>query len=256
MVILEVRDIHKEFGGVRALSGVFLGLEEGRITSLIGPNGAGKTTLFNIIGGLLEPSRGSVLYRGREITGLTPHRIARLGVGRTFQDPRVFRNLSSLENVMSGFPGRGWEDPFYSLLRGQRLLEGLKERGQSLLGLVELGDKREDRAWTLSYGQQRFLSIARTLATRAEILLMDEPSVGLDGEGVSALKEILRHLVDREGRTVLLVEHNMDVVMDISDQVILMVEGKVVASGTPSEIKASPLVIEAYLGVRYVAGDH
>ncbi len=256
MTILEVRSIHKEFGGVCALSDVSFNIDEKKITSLIGPNGAGKTTLFNIISGLLEPNRGSIFYRGQEITGLAPHRVARLRIGRTFQDPRIFRNLAVIENVVSGFPQRGLEDPIFSLLRGGYLPKDLLERSRALLRLVGLDEKAGDKAWALSYGEQRFLSVARTLATQAEFLLMDEPSVGLDASGILSLKKLLRQLIDNEGKTVLLVEHNMDVVMDISDKVVLMVEGKVVAEGTPTEIKTTPLVIEAYLGVRYVTEDH
>jgi ABC-type branched-subunit amino acid transport system ATPase component len=252
---LEIRGVSKEFGGLRALDGVEFDIEAGKITSLIGPNGAGKTTLFNIISGLVAPTEGAIFYRDRRITGLAPHRIARSGVGRTFQDPRVYRNLAVLENVISAHPQKGLEDPIFSLVKGGSLPDGVAARSRGLLKLVGLDEKAGQKAWALSYGEQRFLSIARALATQADLLLMDEPTVGLDVAGVLGLKRLLRRLVDAEGKTVLLVEHNMDVVMDISDKVVLMVEGKVVAQGTPDEIKATPLVIEAYLGVRYAAQD-
>jgi ABC-type branched-subunit amino acid transport system ATPase component len=254
--VLEVADVHLSFGGVKALNGVSLTVDQGSVTSLIGPNGAGKTTLFNVVSGLLQPTRGSVRFQGREFVGLPPHAVARLGIGRGFQDPRVFRNLSVLENVLSGIPQPATENPLRALFGFDHAQRGAAaKRAQELLGFVGLAAKARDAAWTLSYGEQRFLSLARTLATPASLLLLDEPTVGLDAESIDKLLALLRRMVREDGRTVLLVEHNMDVVMGISDKVVLMVEGKEVAAGTPGAISENPLVLEAYLGVRFAAAS-
>ena len=252
--MLEVADVHLSYGGVKALNGVSLTVEQGTVTSLIGPNGAGKTTLFNVVSGLLRPTRGSVRFQDREFVGLPPHAVARLGIGRGFQDPRVFRNLNVRDNVLAGITQPATENPLRALFgfdRAQR--EAAAERAQELLRFVGLATKAREAAWTLSYGEQRFLSLARTLATPASLLLLDEPTVGLDAESIDKLLALLRRMVQEDGRTVLLVEHNMDVVMGISDKVVLMVEGKEVAAGTPGEIGENPLVLEAYLGVRFAA---
>ena len=250
--MLTVSDVRVSYGGVKALAGASLTVAEGQITSLIGPNGAGKTTLFNVVSGLVRPTAGSVRFLDHELIGLPPHAIARLGVGRAFQDPRVFRNLSALDNVLAGIPQPASENPLRALIgldRGPR--RAAVERARELLAFVGLAAKAHEQAWTLSYGEQRFLSLARTLATPARLLLLDEPTVGLDGDSIEALLGLLGRMVRDESRTVLLVEHNMDVVMRISDRVSLLVEGQDVAAGTAAEIAQSPLVLEAYLGVRY-----
>jgi ABC-type branched-subunit amino acid transport system ATPase component len=250
--VLEVADVHVSYGGVKALNGVSLAVAQGQITSLIGPNGAGKTTLFNVVSGLLRPARGSVRFQGRELVGLPPHAVARLGIGRGFQDPRVFRNLSALDNVLAGIVQPATENPLRALVgldRAQRAAAA--KRARELLGFVGLAVRAREPAWALSYGEQRFLSLARTLATPASLLLLDEPTVGLDSDSIDKLLALLRRMVEEEGRTVLLVEHNMDVVMGISDQIVLLVEGKEVAAGTAAEISQNPLVLEAYLGVRF-----
>ena len=250
--MLEVRDVSVSYDGVRALNGASLTVEPGQITSLIGPNGAGKTTLFNAISGLVRTTGGSVTFEEHELLGLPPHAVARLGLGRAFQDPRVFRNLSALENVLAGIPQPATENPLRALVG----LDGAsrraaRERADELLAFVGLSAKARDQAWTLAYGEQRFLSLARTLATPARLLLLDEPTVGLDRDSVARLLDLLVRMVREEGRTVLLVEHNMDVVMGISDKIVLLVEGKDVAVGPPDEIQRNPLVLEAYLGVRF-----
>jgi len=254
--MLDVGDVHVHFGGVRALNGASLQVAAGQITSLIGPNGAGKTTLFNVISGLLRPAAGSVRFQDREIVGLPAHTVARLGVGRTFQDPRVFPNLSALENVLAGIRQSASENPLRALLG----LDGkeraaARDRAHALLRFVDLEAKAHDQCWTLGYGEQRFVSLARTLASPAHLLLLDEPTVGLDGDSVDKLLGLLTRMVREESRTVLLVEHNMDVVMGISDKIVLMVEGKDVAVGTPAEVGENPLVLEAYLGVRFAAAS-
>ncbi|MFL5335951.1 MAG: ABC transporter ATP-binding protein [Geminicoccaceae bacterium] len=254
MGMLDVADVHVSYDGVKALNGACLTVAEGQITSLIGPNGAGKTTLFNVVSGLVQPTAGSVRYAGHELVGRAPHAVARLGVGRAFQDPRVFRNLSALENVLAGVPHSASENPLRALLGLDRPRQrAAVERAHELLAFVGLAAKAREAAWTLSYGEQRFLSLARTLAMPARLLLLDEPTVGLDDDSISALLRLLGRMVREEGRTVLLVEHNMDVVMGISDRIALLIEGKDVAVGTPSEIAQNPLVLEAYLGVRFVA---
>jgi branched-chain amino acid transport system ATP-binding protein len=235
MSILAVESITVNFEALRALSNVSFSVEEGSITSLVGPNGAGKTTVFNVISGLIRPSAGKIRFEGRRIDRLEPHEVARAGIGRTFQDPRVFKGMSVLGNAMVGARLRA-SRPLYALLRDRTTREEWKNAQESL-----------------SFPEQRFLSLARTLCSEPKVLLLDEPTVGLDRRAIAWFIRRLRELIARTGITVLLIEHNMDVVMGISDQVHLMVQGEVVASGTTADIRKHEKMIEAYLGDRYVA---
>ncbi len=252
--ILELDNVSISFGGLRALDGVSLRVTPGQVTSLIGPNGAGKTTVFNIICGLLAPSSGDVRFRGRSLLGLPPHRIALEGIGRTFQDPRVFKQLSVLDNVLLGMPGQPGERLLPAILWPRAMREDLAqrvERARAILAEIGLLERANELAGNLSYGQQRFLSLARVMAMDAPLLLMDEPSVGLhEGEIRQLQRQILR-LVREQGRTVLLIEHNMDVVMSISEQIILLVQGRVVAAGPPLDMQRNPTLLVAYLGSAY-----
>ncbi len=249
--VLETRGVSRWFAGLRAVDDVSLSVAEGKITSLIGPNGAGKTTLFNLVSGLLRPSAGDIFYRGRSIHRLPPHRVAHLGLGRAFQEPRVFPALTVLDTIRVALPGQTGEHWAAALLGGARLRreeEHTLRRGREILNFVGLADREDELARNLSFGQQRFLAIGRLLAMGADLLLMDEPTVGLHGEEIRRLVTLLRHLVREQGKTLLLIEHNMDVVMELSDQVMLLVEGRIVASGPPAAIREDPTLVRAYLG--------
>jgi branched-chain amino acid transport system ATP-binding protein len=255
MSILAVESITVNFEALRALSNVSFSVEEGSITSLVGPNGAGKTTVFNVISGLIRPSAGKIRFEGRRIDRLEPHEVARAGIGRTFQDPRVFKGMSVLGNAMVGARLRA-SRPLYALLRDRTTREEWKnahERACQLLADLGLGERLGEDVESLSFPEQRFLSLARTLCSEPKVLLLDEPTVGLDRRAIAWFIRRLRELIARTGITVLLIEHNMDVVMGISDQVHLMVQGEVVASGTTADIRKHEKMIEAYLGDRYVA---
>ncbi len=253
--ILELRDVAVRFGGLRAVDGASLAVLSGQVTSLIGPNGAGKTTIFNLVCGLLTPSAGQILFRGRPIVGMSPHAIAQLGIGRTFQDPRVYRQMTALENVLLGMPGQEGERLLPALLWPRSMRRDLArrvERGHAILAGIGLAGQANQLAADLSYGQQRFLSLARVLAMDAPLLLMDEPTVGLHRGEVQHLLEQISRLVREERRTVVLIEHNMDAVMSISDQIGLLVAGKIVATGSPTELQQNQTLIDAYLGTRTV----
>ncbi|MBI4495151.1 MAG: ABC transporter ATP-binding protein [Chloroflexi bacterium] len=248
--MLELQRIAKRLGGVQALSGVSFQVRAGTIAGLIGPNGAGKTTTLNVINGLVRPDSGSVLFESQPIAGLRPHAISRLGIGRMLQDPRVFAEMRVLDNVMLAFPGQAGENPLVALFGGARYRAEearLRSEALELLELVGLAGRADELAGRLSYGQQRLLSLARCLATRARLLLLDEPTVGVNAEIVARIQDVLRDLVRRHGKTILLVEHNMDVVMSLSDKVIVLL-GEVIAAGCPQDIQRDEQVLDLYLG--------
>lgn len=248
--ILELRDVRMNFGGVAALKGILHGVPEGIIQAVIGPNGAGKTTLFHCISGLLRPTSGSILFQGQEISGFVPHRIARLGISRTFQHVALFKSMTVLENVMlgrhprtrSGFWATGFRLP--GMRREERRI---RESAESYLELVGLKEISHLQAGTLPLGKQKILEIARALATEPRLLLLDEPAGGLNMRETEVLGDLIQQIC-RYGTTVVLVEHDMNLVMDISDQILVLHYGEFLASGSPRQIKDNPAVIEAYLG--------
>lgn len=251
MNTLELEKVSKSFGGLRAVNDVSATFEAGRITALIGPNGAGKTTLFHLIGGVLRPDAGLIRYKGRRIDGLPPWRIARYGIGRLFQDVRVFNKLTALENVLSAFPHQLGENPLWSLVLRPKVVQQerqLTHQARQLLQFVGLHDHADAPAESLSYGQQKLLAIARLLAARADALLLDEPTAGVNPEMVKEILALLRQLANN-GKLVILIEHNMSVVMDIADWVYFMDEGKIIAEGTPNEVLGNSTVRAAYLGM-------
>jgi ABC-type branched-subunit amino acid transport system ATPase component len=255
MPVLEAKSLSLSFGGLRVLNGVSFTVAAGTITSLVGPNGAGKTSVFNIISRLVSPNAGEVWLEGRRIDTLGPHDAARRGLGRMFQDPRIFKGLSVIENALAGARLRA-NHPWHALIRDRRTAAEWRDaeaRVVAILAAFGLGTRLHDRAEDLSFAEQRFLSFARCLAGQPRVLLLDEPTVGLDIRAIAIFTERLRELVRAGGVTVLLVEHNMDVVMAISDCVHLLVQGEVIASGPTAEIRGHARMIEAYLGDRHVA---
>jgi branched-chain amino acid transport system ATP-binding protein len=253
--ILELDRVTRHFGGIVAVDNVSFSVARESITSLVGPNGAGKTTIFNIVSGLLPKTSGTVRFQGRDVSGLSPHAIARLGIGRTFQDPRIFYEMTVLEHVTFGFRLRG-ESPLRGILRDPWMRAEWHEaekRSLALLGEIGLGGKADEKAQDLSFGEQRFLSIARSLASDPQLLLLDEPTVGLDRDATRELSRIITDMVRKRGKTVVLVEHNLDIVLSLSDEVHLLVGGKLALSGNPDEIKRHPTMIEAYMGTKHAA---
>jgi ABC-type branched-subunit amino acid transport system ATPase component len=255
--ILEAKSLDLSFGGLRVLQNVSFVVEERTITSLVGPNGAGKTSVFNVISRLLRPSAGEVWFDGGRLDTLRADEVARRGIGRMFQDPRIFAGMTVLENALCGVRLRA-NHPWYALIRDRktrREWNDALERVNGILGELGLGGRLGDKAESLSFAEQRFLSLARCLAGEPRLLLLDEPTVGLDARSIEWLIERMRQLVDQRGLTIVLVEHNMDVVLTISDRVHLLVQGEVVASGSTAEIQQHAKMIEAYLGDRYVVAD-
>ena len=244
MSALELRGIHHDFSGLQVLTGIDLEVREGERHAVIGPNGAGKSTLFNIITGRYAPRRGHVLYRGRDITGTAPHRIARLGVGRSFQIINTFPRLTVFQNVRSAVLSRRHLrlDPWSLLDRHDEVTRETEET----LGMVGLGDLRDMQASALSYGQQRELEIALTVATRPDLVMLDEPTAGLNSEDTRRAVALIRQVT--EGRTLVMVEHDMDVVFNLADRISVIYYGRVLATGTPDEIRGNDEVKRAYLG--------
>lgn len=241
-VTLEVSNLNKRFGGIHAVKDCSFAIEAGSITSLIGPNGAGKTTVFNLINHVIRPDSGAVRFQGRDVTGKMPHRLTRLGIGRTFQVTRTLGDMTVLENMVVGSSDTNVRSMF-----GSRMLDNEIERAIELLEFVGIADYAYTNAEALSYGQRKLLEFSAVLMSGPQIVLLDEPAGGVNPALLERMVGRIREL-NAEGLTFFIVEHNMNLVMDISDSVIVMAHGEVLLHGTPDEVQSDRRVLDAYLG--------
>lgn len=255
--LLEVSDLRKSFEGIMAVKSASFHVYPGEICCIVGPNGAGKTTVINLITGVYHADQGKVLFKGQDMVGLQPHQVISRGIARTFQNVRVFGNMTVLENVMIGYHRLvtvGLFDVALSLPRARLEERAIRARAIQMLEMVGLADRAWEPADLLPLGMQKLLELARSLVSDPSLLLLDEPAAGLNDAETEALGNMLRKIRD-QGVTILLIEHNMPMVMSISDRIVVLDHGEKIAEGTPREIRANPAVIAAYLGQQAVAHD-
>lgn len=251
MALLEVKHLTKHFGGLTAVGDVSLELHEGELVGLIGPNGAGKTTLFNLLTGVYEPSEGTVTLDGVLLNGKKPYTIASLGLSRTFQNIRLFKDMTVLDNVLLGMSNTSKPPLLSSFLRLPKFYaseDALRHKALALLEIFGLATSADSLAKNLSYGQQRRLEIVRALATEPKILFLDEPAAGMNPQETAELTHLIRKVKNDFGITVILIEHDMSLVMEVTERIYVLEYGRLIAHGTPDEIKKDKRVIEAYLG--------
>lgn len=251
MALLEVKNLTKHFGGLTAVGDVTMELHEGELVGLIGPNGAGKTTLFNLLTGVYEPSEGTVTLDGTLLNGKKPYTIASLGLSRTFQNIRLFKDMTVLDNVLLGMSNTNKSPVLSSLLRLPKFYaseDALRAKAFELLKIFGLDTSADSLAKNLSYGQQRRLEIVRALATEPKILFLDEPAAGMNPQETAELTHLIRQVKNDFGITIILIEHDMSLVMEVTERIYVLEYGRLIAHGTPDEIKNDKRVIEAYLG--------
>jgi len=254
--MLEIKDLVKDFGGLRAVNRCSLQVKRGTITGLIGPNGAGKTTLFNLITGFLQPDGGRVYFQGEDITGLPPHMVFHKGIARTFQITKEHKQMTVLENLMlvpAGQLGERLWNPWFRPWAVRRQESELRDKALQVLESVDLIHLKDEYAGNLSGGQKKLLELARTMMADPELVLLDEPGAGVNPTLMKRLVSYIQHLCAEQGVTFFLIEHDMDLVMNLCNPVIVMSEGSKLAEGTPEEIQKDQRVLDAYLGGQYVA---
>ena len=251
MALLQVEKMTHEFGGLRAVQDYELEMEAGQVRGLIGPNGAGKTTIFDLITGIHKPTRGKIIFDGKDVVGLQPHQIASMGLGRTFQNLRLWRHMTALEHVKMACYSKityGLVEAFLGSSRRSREEAEIEEKAYGLLNLVGVGHMAGQIALNLPYGGQRRVEMARALATDPKILLLDEPTAGMNPEELVQMMEIIGRVHEELGLAIFLIEHRLRVVMELCETIQTLEFGKVIAEGTPEEIQSNPRVIDAYLG--------
>lgn len=251
MSVLKVNNLTRAFGGLKAVSNVNLQINQGELVGLIGPNGAGKTTVFNLLTGVYEPSEGEIVFMGKSTKNMKPYQVTQLGMARTFQNIRLFNDLSVLDNVKIAYHSLAKHGIFSSIFRLPSFGRGeaeITEKAIEFLKIFKLDGKKDEIAKNLPYGEQRLLEIARALATQPKLVLLDEPAAGMNPNETKELMELIRWIRKQFNLTILLIEHDMSLVMSVCERIYVLEYGQLIAEGTPDEIKNNPRVIEAYLG--------